>query len=93
MSGCFSNRLSLVRSSFAARPPCCLDSSPYSSSVSASLASCHKPFDDLLVKAKQISDVAERTKLYEQAQLIFKEEAPWSGLATGREATPPVLLF
>ena len=42
---------------------------------------CHKPFDDLLVKAKQISDVAERTKLYEQAQLIFKEEAPWVTIA------------
>ncbi len=42
---------------------------------------CYKPFDDLLRKAKQISDVAERTKLYEQAQLIFKEEAPWVTIA------------
>jgi dipeptide transport system substrate-binding protein len=42
---------------------------------------CHKPFDDLLRKAKQISDVGERTKLYEQAQLIFKEEAPWVTIA------------
>ena len=42
---------------------------------------CHKPFDDLLRKAKQISDVAERTKLYEEAQLVFKEEAPWVTIA------------
>ncbi len=42
---------------------------------------CHKPFDDLLRQAKQISDVKERTKLYEQAQVIFKEEAPWVTIA------------
>jgi len=42
---------------------------------------CHKPFDDLLRQAKQISDVEERTKLYEQAQTIFKEEAPWITIA------------
>jgi dipeptide transport system substrate-binding protein len=42
---------------------------------------CHRPFDDLLRKAKQISDVAERTKLYQEAQLIFKEEAPWVTIA------------
>ena len=42
---------------------------------------CYKPFDDLLVKAKETSDVGERTKLYEQAQVIFKEEAPWVTIA------------
>ena len=42
---------------------------------------CHKPFDDLLRKAKQISDVKERTRLYEQAQAVFKEEAPWITIA------------
>jgi dipeptide transport system substrate-binding protein len=42
---------------------------------------CHKPFDDLLVQAKQISDQAERAKLYEEAQVIFKEEAPWVTIA------------
>ncbi|GAB4347982.1 MAG: ABC transporter substrate-binding protein [Gammaproteobacteria bacterium] len=42
---------------------------------------CHKPFEDLIQKAKQISDVAERTKLYQKAQLIFKEEAPWVTIA------------
>jgi dipeptide transport system substrate-binding protein len=42
---------------------------------------CYQPFDDLLRKAKQISDVGERTKLYEEAQLVFKEEAPWITIA------------
>ena len=42
---------------------------------------CHKPFDDLLVAAKRTADVAERTKLYEQAQVVFKEEAPWITIA------------
>jgi dipeptide transport system substrate-binding protein len=42
---------------------------------------CYKPFDDLLVAAKRTNSVAERTKLYEQAQVIFKEEAPWFTIA------------
>ncbi|MBB3769870.1 dipeptide transport system substrate-binding protein [Angulomicrobium tetraedrale] len=42
---------------------------------------CNKEFDDLITKAKTISDVAERTKLYEQAQVIVKEEAPWFTIA------------
>jgi dipeptide transport system substrate-binding protein len=42
---------------------------------------CHKPFDDLLMQAKAATDINERTKLYEEAQLIFKEEAPWYTIA------------
>lgn len=42
---------------------------------------CHKPFDDLLMQAKKTSDIAERTRLYEEAQVIFKEEAPWFTIA------------
>ena len=42
---------------------------------------CYKPFDDLLVQAKQSSDIAKRTALYKKAQLIFKEEAPWFTIA------------
>jgi len=42
---------------------------------------CHKPFDDLIQQAKIVSDQAERTRLYEQAQLIFKEQAPWATIA------------
>lgn len=42
---------------------------------------CNKDFDALIEKAKTISDTAERTKLYEQAQVIFKEDAPWFTIA------------
>ncbi|NIP87555.1 MAG: ABC transporter substrate-binding protein [Gammaproteobacteria bacterium] len=42
---------------------------------------CNREFNDLLVEAKQTSDVAERTSLYEKAQLVFKEEAPWVTIA------------
>ncbi len=42
---------------------------------------CHKPFDDLLRKAKETADVGMRTRLYEEAQVIFKEEAPWVTIA------------
>ncbi|AQT42091.1 dipeptide transport system substrate-binding protein [Bartonella apihabitans] len=38
---------------------------------------CSKPFDDLIEKGRTVTDQQERTKLYEQAQLIFKEQAPW----------------
>ncbi|MFB2549618.1 ABC transporter substrate-binding protein [Ensifer soli] len=41
---------------------------------------CNKEFDDLVTKAKATADVAERTKLYEEAQLVFKREAPWATL-------------
>ncbi|MBB6465543.1 dipeptide transport system substrate-binding protein [Aminobacter lissarensis] len=41
---------------------------------------CHQPFEDLLQKARTTVDQAERAKLYEQAQLIFKEQAPWATL-------------
>jgi dipeptide transport system substrate-binding protein len=42
---------------------------------------CHKPFDDMIQKAKVVSDQAERTKLYEDAQMEFKEQAPWATIA------------
>jgi dipeptide transport system substrate-binding protein len=42
---------------------------------------CHQPFEDLIQKAKTISDKGERTKLYEEAQVIFKEQAPWATIA------------
>jgi dipeptide transport system substrate-binding protein len=37
---------------------------------------CNKDFEALLQKAKTTADVAERTKLYEQMQVIAHEEAP-----------------
>jgi hypothetical protein len=42
---------------------------------------CNKEFDELVNKAKIVSDQAERTKLYEQAQVVFKQEAPWATIA------------
>jgi dipeptide transport system substrate-binding protein len=42
---------------------------------------CYEPFDSLLSEARQISDPVARTAIYEQAQLIFKEQAPWATIA------------
>jgi len=42
---------------------------------------CNKGFEDLILKAAQTPKQADRAKLYEQAQLIFKEEAPWITVA------------
>lgn len=42
---------------------------------------CYKPFEDLIQKAKVVSDIKERTKLYEKAQLVFKSQAPWATIA------------
>ena len=49
---------------------------------------CHKPFDDLVNKAVTVSNVAERTKLYEQAQVVFKEQAPWFTIAHAVQLKP-----
>jgi dipeptide transport system substrate-binding protein len=37
---------------------------------------CNKEVDDRLIKARTLFDIAERTKLYEEMQVIMKEEAP-----------------
>jgi dipeptide transport system substrate-binding protein len=42
---------------------------------------CYQPFNELLIKAKRTPDVAERTKFYEEAQVVFKEQAPWLTVA------------
>lgn len=49
---------------------------------------CNQEFSDLLTQAKQTSDVDERTKLYEQAQVIFKDQAPWDTLAHSTQFVP-----
>ena len=38
---------------------------------------CNKEFDDLVNRAVTLTDKAERTKLYEQAQVIMREESPF----------------
>ena len=42
---------------------------------------CNKPFEDLIIKAAQTPKQADRAKLYEQAQVIVKDEAPWITVA------------
>ena len=42
---------------------------------------CHEEFNSLVVKAMESDDMDERTKLYRDAQVIFKREAPWVTLA------------
>jgi dipeptide transport system substrate-binding protein len=42
---------------------------------------CHKEYDALVNRAKLSADQAERDRLYRQAQVIFKAEAPWVPLA------------
>jgi dipeptide transport system substrate-binding protein len=37
---------------------------------------CYKEFDDRLVQARKLSETADRTKLYQEMQVIQKEEAP-----------------
>ena len=49
---------------------------------------CYQPFEDLVKKAKVVSNVAERTKLYEKAQVIFKEQAPWFTIAHAVQLAP-----
>jgi dipeptide transport system substrate-binding protein len=49
---------------------------------------CYKPYEDLVLKAKATSNQAERTKLYEQAQVIFKQQAPWFTIAHAVQLKP-----
>jgi dipeptide transport system substrate-binding protein len=41
---------------------------------------CNEEFDKLVSEAKVTSDMAKRTDLYKQAQVVFKREAPWATL-------------
>jgi dipeptide transport system substrate-binding protein len=49
---------------------------------------CHQPFEDLVLKAKTTNDQAERAKLYAQAQMIFKDQAPWFTIAHAVQLKP-----
>ncbi|WP_424984645.1 ABC transporter substrate-binding protein [Microbulbifer sp. S227A] len=42
---------------------------------------CHEPFEELIQQAKMLPTQEERQPLYEQAQVIFKEQAPWATIA------------
>lgn len=49
---------------------------------------CDPEFNELVTKAKRTPDRAERTRLYEQAQSVFKREAPWATIAHSVVYTP-----
>lgn len=49
---------------------------------------CNEEFTALLAQAKTTSDVAERTRLYEEAQVIFKDQAPWATLDHSTQYVP-----
>ena len=49
---------------------------------------CYQPFEELVQKAKVVSNPTERTKLYEKAQVIFKEQAPWFTIAHAVQLKP-----
>ncbi|HEY4199517.1 MAG TPA: ABC transporter substrate-binding protein [Devosiaceae bacterium] len=49
---------------------------------------CNKDFEDLIQKAKLTTDVAERTKLYQQAEVIFHDQAPWFPIAHSKVFMP-----
>ncbi|MDQ2066564.1 ABC transporter substrate-binding protein [Xinfangfangia sp. CPCC 101601] len=49
---------------------------------------CNEEFSALLKDAKVTADPAERTALYEQAQVIFKDQAPWYTIAHSTQYVP-----
>ena len=49
---------------------------------------CYQPFEDLVQKAKTLSDRKQRAALYMQAQVIFKEQAPWLTMAHAVQLKP-----
>ncbi|GLU29977.1 ABC transporter substrate-binding protein [Brucella sp. NBRC 12950] len=42
---------------------------------------CQEDFEKLIQSAKLTTDITKRTELYEQAQVVFKEQAPWLTIA------------
>ena len=49
---------------------------------------CHEPYEKLIQKAKVTSDVEERTRLYKEAQVIAKEQAPIMPIAHSVDFMP-----
>ena len=49
---------------------------------------CNAEFNDLIDKAKTVSDIDERIRLYEEAQVVFKREAPWATIAHSMVSEP-----
>ena len=49
---------------------------------------CYQPFEDVVLKAKTLSDKKQRTDLYQKAQVIFKEQSPWLTIAHAVQLKP-----
>jgi dipeptide transport system substrate-binding protein len=49
---------------------------------------CYEPYEELLQQAKGTFDEAERLDLYNQAQAVFKEQAPWATIAHSLVTVP-----
>jgi dipeptide transport system substrate-binding protein len=49
---------------------------------------CNDEFQALLEAGKATTDVAERTRIYEEAQVVFKREAPWLTIAHSKVFMP-----
>lgn len=49
---------------------------------------CYKPLDEIFQKARASSDQGERTKLYEEAQAIISDQAPWVPIAHSTVVLP-----
>jgi dipeptide transport system substrate-binding protein len=49
---------------------------------------CNEEFNKLVVQAKTTTDQAERAKLYEEAQVVFKREMPWVTLDHSLSVVP-----
>ena len=49
---------------------------------------CNEEFDALIQQAKVTTDQAERARLYEEAQVIFKDQNPWATLAHSQVFMP-----
>ncbi|MEJ8826219.1 ABC transporter substrate-binding protein [Variovorax humicola] len=49
---------------------------------------CYQPYEDLVLKAKNVPKQADRDALYKKAQVIFKEQAPWFTIAHAVQLKP-----
>ena len=49
---------------------------------------CNKDFDKAVLDARKVADPGERVKLYETAQHIFADEAPWLTIAHTKVSVP-----
>jgi len=49
---------------------------------------CNEEFNNIVMKAKETSDADERARLYEEAQVVFKREAPWATIDHSLSVVP-----